>query len=162
MEYNWLCDASTVHVRTLIWEKDTPTPLWNTLVRMKRLWNVLIIIRNAKASSREYWMTFRGLGFLAVIWFGSSLTPSLCSKLERPQRHTERLRDRDSLGGGGKEPNRTTARMPVTLINQYSLASRIRCCIKKLEQGTVGGGGAPLEMYLAISGILIYRVGLVM
>ncbi len=86
--------------RTLIWEKDTPTHLWNTLVRMKRLWNVLIIIRNAKASSREYWMTYRGLGSLSVVWFGSSPIPSTGSELDRPRRHTVRLRDWGSLGGG--------------------------------------------------------------
>jgi hypothetical protein len=63
-------------------------------------------------------MTYRRLGFLAVIRFcySSSPTPppSLDSKHDR--RHTGRLRKRDKMltgeGGGvmGKEPNHTTVR----------------------------------------------------
>ncbi len=53
---------------------------------------------------REYWMIYRELGFLAVIWFGStrSAPPSPVSMIDR--RHTGRLRKRDILlrGGGGR------------------------------------------------------------
>jgi hypothetical protein len=54
--------------------------------------------------TREYWMIYRGPGFLAVLWFGSSPTPfppSPASKLDR--RHIGRLRKRDKLrrGEGG-------------------------------------------------------------
>jgi hypothetical protein len=41
---------------------------------------------------REYWTIYRGPGFLAVVWFGSS--PALCP-LSR--QHTGRLRKRDKL-----------------------------------------------------------------
>ena len=78
--------------------------------------------------NREYWMIYREPGFLAVVWFSSSPTPSppLVSKLDR--RHTERLRNKRQLfdrrggKGVGEEPNNTTARKPGPLgIIQYSL-----------------------------------------
>ncbi len=49
---------------------------------------------------REYWLIYRGPGYLAVVWFGSSPTP--VSKLDR--RHTGRLRKRDNFltGEGGR------------------------------------------------------------
>ncbi len=62
-------------------------------------------------SNREYWIIYRGQGFLAVIWFGSFAAPPppiTVSKLDR--RHTGRLRKRDNLltgegvgGGWGAE-----------------------------------------------------------
>ncbi len=59
------------------------------------------------SESREYWMIYRGPGFLAVVWFGSSPTPlphppSSLSKLNR--QHTGRLRKKDKLltGEGGR------------------------------------------------------------
>ncbi len=71
--------------------------------------------------SREYWMVYRGPGFLAVIWVGSSPTPppSPVSKLER--RRTGRLRKRAKLpteeGGkrAGEEPNRRRPRESLVL-----------------------------------------------
>ncbi len=46
-------------------------------------------------NSREDWMIFKGPGFLAVVWFGSSPTHLSLSKLDR--RHTGRLLKRDNL-----------------------------------------------------------------
>ncbi len=74
--------------------------------------------------STEYWMIYRGPGFLAVVWFGSSPTPSPVSKLHR--RHTGRLRKRETTcsreraeEGVGEEP---TAGKPGPLkVVQYSL-----------------------------------------
>ncbi len=61
---------------------------------VRKSWNILPI-RN---SDREYWMlyrVFRGPGYLAVFWFGSSPIPSPPLPLDR--RHTGRLRKRDDL-----------------------------------------------------------------
>ncbi len=64
-------------------------------------------------SPREYWMVYRGPGFLAVIWFGSSPmhpSPTPVSKLDR--RHTGRLMRDNWLPEKGKwvseePPNQT-------------------------------------------------------
>ncbi len=47
--------------------------------------------------TKEYWTIYRNPGILAVVWFGSSPTPSprTVSKLDR--RHREILRKRDNL-----------------------------------------------------------------
>ncbi len=65
---------------------------------------------------REYWLIYRGPGFLAIVSRDSAphtplLPPSPVSKLDR--RHTGSLRKRDNLltrkgGRGGEEPNHTT------------------------------------------------------
>ncbi len=53
---------------------------------------------------RECWTIYRGSGFLAVLWFGSSPIPPLLSRHKLGRRHTGRLRKRDNLltGKGGK------------------------------------------------------------
>ncbi len=69
-----------------------------------------------KRCPREYWRIYRGSGFLAVVWLGSSppSPPPPVSKLDR--RHTARPRKRDNLltgegrGGVGEERNHKTAR----------------------------------------------------
>ncbi len=48
---------------------------------------------------REYWMIYRGPGFLAVVWFGSSHTPTPSSVAMLDRRHTGSLRKRDGRGG---------------------------------------------------------------
>ncbi len=64
--------------------------------------------------SREYWMIFRGLAFLAVVWFGSF--PILFRQYKLFRRHKGRLRKRENLltGNGGQgvgeEPNHATTR----------------------------------------------------
>ncbi len=72
--------------------------------------------------SREYWMIYRGPGFLAVVWFGSSPTPppsANCLSLSPPlslSPHLSKLivcrRSSDGSGRRGMEegPNHTTAR----------------------------------------------------
>jgi hypothetical protein len=56
-------------------------------------------------------MIYRGLGFLAVVLFGSSLAPSPVNELDRRKRG--RLRKREKLlNVADKEPNQTTARKP--------------------------------------------------
>jgi hypothetical protein len=64
---------------------------------------------------REFWMIFKGTGFFAVVWFGSSPTPSPpLSTLDR--QHTGRLERQLSHGRGGwglgEEPNHSSARKP--------------------------------------------------
>ncbi len=60
----------------------------------------------------EYWMIYRGSGFLAIVWFGSfpSSFSAIHSKIERDNLLTE------NGGGGmevvGEEPNHTTERKP--------------------------------------------------
>ncbi len=53
-----------------------------------------------KGRFREYWMIYRGPGFLAVVWIGFIPTPSV-SKLDR--RQTARLRKRDNLLTGDRK-----------------------------------------------------------
>ncbi len=72
-------------------------------------------------------MIWRGLGFLAVLWFSSSLifsTPhSPISKLDR--RHTERLRKKDRLlawEGVGEEPNYTDRKKAWSSLNHSILS----------------------------------------
>ncbi len=73
-------------------------------------------------SVREYWMIYRGPGFLAVVWFGSSPTsspppfPSVCSNGDTDwERVTTCWRERWG-------PNQTTARRPGPLLSvRYSL-----------------------------------------
>jgi hypothetical protein len=51
-------------------------------------------------SFREYCILYRGPGFFAVVWFGSS--PSPVSKLERRRTEKERQLPDSRVGGGGK------------------------------------------------------------
>jgi hypothetical protein len=45
----------------------------------------------------EYWMIYRGPGFLAVVWFGSSLTPFPPPVRNKPdRRHTGGMIKRDN------------------------------------------------------------------
>jgi hypothetical protein len=66
--------------------------------------------RVRSAWCREYWVIYRGPGFLAVVWFGSLPTPfPLLSVYKLVRRRTGRLRKRDKLltgegrKGGGPE-----------------------------------------------------------
>ncbi len=76
-------------------------------------------------------MFYRGQGFFAVIWFGSSPhpIPPLPSVSTRPgtQRKTEKeiqLADKSGGEGVGEEPNQTTTRKPCPIsIIQYPLPS---------------------------------------
>ncbi len=63
---------------------------------------------SASGQSREYWMIYRGTGFLVAVWIGSSRVPTpspvtAVRKLDR--RFTERLRKTDNLLTGRGEPN---------------------------------------------------------
>ncbi len=55
----------------------------------------------SKAYSREYWMIDKGPGFLAVVWFGSSPTPSapspLCRQKARPATHRKTEKERKGV-----------------------------------------------------------------
>ncbi len=78
---------------------------WSCLpVRWDKL-DLVLLFKAGSHCSRDYWMIFRGPGFLAVVWFGSSHTPSPLNVSKLHWRHTERLRMRDNLltgwGGGG-------------------------------------------------------------
>ncbi len=62
-------------------------------------------------------MIYRGPGFLAVVWFGSSPTPSPLSRQQArlaTHRKTEKKRQLDDGRGGregvGEEPNHSAAR----------------------------------------------------
>jgi hypothetical protein len=59
----------------------------------------IIVRRTVSMQTREYFI-YRGPGFLAIVWFGSS--PTLSDDLDR--RHTRRPRKRDNLltGEGGR------------------------------------------------------------
>ncbi len=71
--------------------------------------------------NREYWMVYRGPGFLAVVWFGLSHAPptppphpslpSVCSNGDTQEDWDRQLVD--GRGGRGKEPNHTTVRKMV-------------------------------------------------
>ncbi len=69
--------------------------------------NTVIICCVLTSRTREHWTIYRGPGFLAVVWFGSTATPSLPSSLVRKldRRHTkktEKLRQlADRRGGKG-------------------------------------------------------------
>ncbi len=76
----------------------------------------------------EYWMIYRGPGCLAVVWVGSSPTPSptvpSASSLSCSVFYSVLLVElTDGRRGGGEEPNHMTSRKPGHLqIIQYSLA----------------------------------------
>ncbi len=66
-------------------------------------------------TTREYWIIYRGPGFIEVAWFGSSSTPPV-SKLE-PATNRKNEKERQDLTGEegpgmGEEPNHTKARKP--------------------------------------------------
>ncbi len=73
---------------------------------------------------REYWKIYRGPGYLAVIWFGSSPAPpplpSVSSGNTQEERQLAELR-----GGGGEGPNHTTARMKARSSINHSLFSAL-------------------------------------
>ncbi len=84
------------------------SPLAATGLMTPSIWYLYSLDATYRIWRREDWMIYRGPGFLAAVWFGSSptpyLPPSTVSKLDR--RHTGRLRKRDNLlggGGGGKK-----------------------------------------------------------
>ncbi len=75
-----------------------------------------------REKGRDHWMIYRGLGFLTVVWFGSSPPPPT-SLPSVSCRHGGRLRKRDSFvtgdGGGegvGEKPNHQITRRPESLI----------------------------------------------
>ncbi len=72
----------------------------------------------------EYWMIYRGAGFLVDVWLGSSLTPtpSPCFKLSLFLSLPVVLTDgKEGMKGAGEEPNHTPVRTPGRLsIIQYS------------------------------------------
>ncbi len=63
-------------------------------------------MRRERGWSREYWMIYRGPGFLAIVWFGSSSTPHLQSvsstgdTQEYWERETTCLREKGGGEGG--------------------------------------------------------------
>ncbi len=77
-------------------------------------------------SGREYWIIYRGPGFLAVVWYGSFPTPipPLSRQKARPGRLRKRdysiLADRWEGEGVGEEPNQARKPGPLQII-QYSL-----------------------------------------
>ncbi len=74
---------------------------------------------------REYWMIYRGQGFLTFVWFGSSpsLSPSPISKLDR--RHTGRMRKRASSlrGGVGCEWSQIIRQRESLVLYKHSILS---------------------------------------
>ncbi len=83
------------------------------------IWTILCV-------TREYWMIYRGPGFLAVYWLGShspSPVRNLSLFFSLPVCHRSSLLTDESGGGGeGEKRNQTTERKPGPLyINQYSL-----------------------------------------
>jgi hypothetical protein len=93
-------------------------------IEISRKWIFLPVLHiELLKVGREYWMVYRGSGFLSVVWdFALRPPPSSpfpVSKLGR--RHTGRLRKRDNLLTGEGE-NYTTLSKPGPLkIIQYSL-----------------------------------------
>jgi hypothetical protein len=75
--------------------------------------------------SREYWVFYRGPGFIAVLWFGSPPLPSVNST-EDTQDDWER--ETTCLQGEGvvEEPNHTSARKPWSL--NHSIFSACGTC----------------------------------
>ncbi len=72
-------------------------PLYCSWVR-----SVIWMINDVCVLVREYWIIYRGPGFLAFLWFGSSPTPSPpVSKFDR--RHTGRFSNKDKLLTGRGE-----------------------------------------------------------
>jgi hypothetical protein len=77
---------------------------------------------------REYWMIYRGPGFLAVVWFGSTPTPtSPVSKVDQRhttqedwERETIRWRERGKGGGRGAE---SCDRMKARSVINHSILS---------------------------------------
>ncbi len=65
------------------------------------------ILLNSDNRYREYWTIYRGPGFLAVIWFGSTPNPHPpVSKLHRRHKTTEKERQlADGKGGRGRPPH---------------------------------------------------------
>ncbi len=57
-----------------------PGPTWRTYhwatVNPNKLWHIIFRLAPYIVRSREYWMFYRGPGFLAVVWLGYSPTPS--------------------------------------------------------------------------------------
>ncbi len=82
------------------------------------LWRDLIPFVS-QVMNRVYWMIYRGPGFLAVVWFGSSPTPP---PIPHPHEQVVSLSPSSCVlpveltlgrgGGAGREPNHTTARKP--------------------------------------------------
>ncbi len=60
-------------------------------------WGTIQLLTGRVLRDREYWMIYRGPGFLAVLWFGSTSTPSLPSSVSMIHlRHTGRQKKRDN------------------------------------------------------------------
>jgi hypothetical protein len=74
--------------------------------------------------ARKYWMIIRGPGFLEVVWFGSSPSPSAsCLSFSVFLCVAGRVYWQQRGEGEGKEPNHMTARKPGPLqMSQYSLS----------------------------------------
>jgi hypothetical protein len=71
----------------------------------------------------EYWMIYKGPGFLAIIWFGSSPTPS-----EATHRKTEKERQ---LADGGEEPNHATTREIWSFVNHSIISCRSNTAVSQ-------------------------------
>ncbi len=56
-----------------------------------------------KDSNREYYMIYRGPGFLVVVWFGSSPTPSPLSRQQVRPAATHRKTKKERQLGDGRE-----------------------------------------------------------
>ncbi len=98
--------------------------------------------------TREYWMIYRGPGFLAVLWFGSSPTPSLPpipsvsltgETLEDRERETTWWRERRGGGSGAKKARTWSSLIHSILSAQYvlmyALSSAYRKRLKKTNEG---------------------------
>ncbi len=113
---------------------------------------------------REYWTIHRGSGFVVVLWFGSSPSPSSSvSKLSifisltgwvSPTKYIYRAYWQQG-GGGGEEPNHTTARRAWSSINNLVLSGL--SFRKKLRAKSYDGEKAWSSINSSISSGLVFR-----
>jgi hypothetical protein len=69
-----------------------------------------------RVGRRDYWMVYRGPGFLSVVWFGSSPTSPLSRQKARPATHRKTDKKRQCADKeGGEAPNHTNAKKPGSL-----------------------------------------------
>ncbi len=111
-----------------------------TVEKWQKAWNKITVQKNRPnfnvvgAPPREYWMIYRGPGFLAVVWFGSS--PSLPSSSTGDTQADWERETAGWGGGGGRESlvlyksfnnlwPRPPKRLPVLfLLSKYQIEAR--------------------------------------
>ncbi len=74
VNFRWYQQHQRSMCRGYCWHGGAP---WISIfVNLQKKFKWLMGKSEAWAKTREYWMIYRGPGFLAVVWFGSSSTPS--------------------------------------------------------------------------------------